>query len=281
MDIYAICVVKNEEDIIKECLEHASSFCKKIFVYDTGSDDKTWEIVCELAKKRTVVPYKKENVPFRNGLRSEVFSHYKRYAKPEDWWYILDADEFLKEAPHDFIKNRIKSYETVIWSKHISFYYTDRDYEKWKEGKETLESRKIPIGARRRYYKCDTSEPRLFKHRDDIRWDIKNSVPSRLGVVARARIPVKHYKWRDPEQIIARMRTRKIVDTTIEKGWIDINLDDFETHIADSHALSLDDGVAGYQIHEEVLPLHLGKKWRRALKIMLYFLRYKCRSFKI
>lgn len=275
MKIYGICVVKNEEDIIRECLEHASAFCAKIFVYDTGSNDKTWNIVKDLSRRNIVVPFKKEYVSFKNGLRNALFNKYKSIVKPEDWWYILDADEFLEGDPHVFIKNKVRRYETVVWCKHISFYYTEKDYEKWKTNKENLHSRNISVASRRRYYKCDTSEPRLFKHRQGIVWEEDNSVPSRIGVVAEKRIAIRHYKWRDPKQILTRMKTRKDVNVNIEKSWKDIDLNRFDSHIAASKDLFFYNGKKEYTINEKTLPNHLEKPWRRIVKRMLYYFIYK------
>ncbi|MGA7952831.1 MAG: hypothetical protein WCA07_04850, partial [Gloeobacterales cyanobacterium] len=36
MRIHAICLVKNEGDVIAQTLRHASQFCHKIYVFDTG-----------------------------------------------------------------------------------------------------------------------------------------------------------------------------------------------------------------------------------------------------
>ena len=37
--------VKNEVDIIDQSLRAAASWCSKIYVFDNGSDDGTWETV--------------------------------------------------------------------------------------------------------------------------------------------------------------------------------------------------------------------------------------------
>ena len=41
--IHAICVVKNEVDIIEACLRSAEQWADRIIVYDNKSDDGTWE----------------------------------------------------------------------------------------------------------------------------------------------------------------------------------------------------------------------------------------------
>ena len=49
--IHAICLVKDEDDIIAYTLEKALVWADYIYVYDNGSTDRTWEIVQNLSKK--------------------------------------------------------------------------------------------------------------------------------------------------------------------------------------------------------------------------------------
>ena len=57
MKIYAISLIKNEADIIEKNLIEASKWCDKIFVYDNGSTDGTWEIVKSLSSNK-IIPFK-------------------------------------------------------------------------------------------------------------------------------------------------------------------------------------------------------------------------------
>jgi len=50
-------LVKDEEDIIGECLEHLAIFCDYIFVLDNGSTDKTYEI-CKKYNRVTYIEKK-------------------------------------------------------------------------------------------------------------------------------------------------------------------------------------------------------------------------------
>ncbi len=54
-----ICLVKNEEDIIAQSLQHAAGFCDRIFVIDNGSTDATWPIVQSLHRENDAI------IPFR------------------------------------------------------------------------------------------------------------------------------------------------------------------------------------------------------------------------
>jgi glycosyltransferase involved in cell wall biosynthesis len=72
--LYAICLVKNEDDVIVQSLKHAATFCEKIFVLDNGSTDRTWELVRSLSQVNPrVVPFGQTLEPFRLSLRSLVY----------------------------------------------------------------------------------------------------------------------------------------------------------------------------------------------------------------
>lgn len=45
MRISVCLIVKNEEDVIERCLESVKGFSDELIVVDTGSSDKTKEIV--------------------------------------------------------------------------------------------------------------------------------------------------------------------------------------------------------------------------------------------
>src|SRR5215470_10715399 len=94
--IFGICLVKNEDDIIAESLIFAAKHCDRIFVIDNGSTDGTWNIVQRLAQESsTIVPFARTLEPFDNSLRSNVYNAMHSGLSDDDWWLILDADEFL------------------------------------------------------------------------------------------------------------------------------------------------------------------------------------------
>ena len=73
MKIFGNCLVKNEADMIVETLRHAAHWCDRIFVFDNGSTDGTWEKVLELTKHEPrVVPFKSAAVPYRDSLRIDL-----------------------------------------------------------------------------------------------------------------------------------------------------------------------------------------------------------------
>lgn len=205
MKLYAICLVKNEDDIITQTLNHAATFCDKIFVLDNGSTDRTRELVHTLSQVNPqIVPFGQTFEPYRRSLRSGVYYEIRSELSEDDWWLILDSDEFLAEDPQPVIAQAVRERADVIRSWQISFYYTDMDLRAWEEGKD---SRDKSIVDRRRYYLINWQERRLFRNRRNLLWGDGN-VPKGLGRECKQRILNRHYPLRDPEQIQKRLVAR-------------------------------------------------------------------------
>lgn len=206
--LYGLCVVKDEDDIIAQTLTYATRCCDKIFVLDNGSSDETWQIVQSLGKQNPeIVPFGRTPEPWRDGLRSIVYNEVHRKISNEDWWLILDSDEFLAEDPRPVIQRAMLESMDIIAAWQIQFYYTEVDYQAHLEGRD---SRNLPIFERRRYYLINWQEPRLFRNQTDQAWDetISNKVPNGLQGVCRQRVLNRHYQFRDPEQIQKRLNLR-------------------------------------------------------------------------
>jgi glycosyltransferase involved in cell wall biosynthesis len=81
-------IVKNEEKYIKMCLENAMQLVDEVIIVDTGSTDKTKEIIKEFDKNIKIIDYKWE----------DDFSKARNISIEDatgDWILILDADEKL------------------------------------------------------------------------------------------------------------------------------------------------------------------------------------------
>jgi glycosyltransferase involved in cell wall biosynthesis len=227
MKIYAICLVKNEDDVIGQTLTYATSYCDMIFVIDNGSTDQTWHIVQNLSKQHPqIVPFVQTLDRYDDGLRWLVYDAYHQELTDQDWWMILDGDEFLAEDPRPVIQEAMKKRADVIDADQIQFYYTDKDFEAWQSGQENLEQ---SIFMRRRYYRIDHHEARFFRNLSDGTWetsflrrklpmppwlrsigkvDPRQSLPIRIGKKHRRRILNRHYQYRDPVQIEKRLKLR-------------------------------------------------------------------------
>ena len=206
MKIFGICLTKNEADIIEEVLTKASNWCDKIFIFDTGSTDQTWEKIIELSKHNThLIPFKKEVRSFRDELRGEVFNNYRHLARDGDWWCRLDADEVYIDNPKLFLK-QISALHHVVWNLSFQFYFTEEDLKQYE--KNPAHYLGLEVESRLKYYVCNHSEIRFFKYRSKLNWD-NGSWPRHVGLVSPKRIRLKHLQYRSPEQIQFRLDTRR------------------------------------------------------------------------
>jgi len=209
MKLYAICLIKDEDDIIAQTLTYAMRHCDKIFVIDNGSSDRTWDIVQELAVQHSqIVPFEQTRLPYSDALRARVYNQLHKELDNDDWWMILDSDEFLAEDPKPLIEQAMKHGADIVRSWQIQFYFTEKDLADWESGRD---NRDRPIFERRRYYLINWQEPRLFRNqRNNEEWNtgISNTVPDGLGKVLGRRILNRHYQFRDPDQMEKRLKLR-------------------------------------------------------------------------
>ena len=212
MKIHALCIVKNEGDVLQEALISALHWCDHIYVFDNGSNDGTWELVKELAKQHLqIVPYKQDDVLFSSALRADIFNAFRVNAGPQDWWCRLDADEFYIDDPRIFLGKIPDRFQTV-WSASLNYYFTDRDATSYRE--DPVKFLATPVQERLRYYLNNWGELRFFRHSDKIIWTRTEDYGGFPGVMFTApaypvRIWLKHYQYRSPDQIERRLRTRR------------------------------------------------------------------------
>lgn len=92
MSLTAHCLVKNEENFVGYAIKSVIDYVDSIIVFDTGSTDKTVEIVKELASAypdKIIFEEKGECDKKRHSeLRQEMLDRTKT-----DWFMILDGDE--------------------------------------------------------------------------------------------------------------------------------------------------------------------------------------------
>lgn len=208
MQLSAICVARNEADILAQTLAHAATFCDRVYVIDNDSSDESWAIVCAMsAQDPRIVPFARIPGPFHDGMRAIVYNAVHRQRDSDDWWLVLDADELLAEAPAVVIATAQAQEADVIWTWQVQFYFTERDLAEWEGGRDT---RDLPITSRRRFYAINWQEPRLFRNRPERPWDatISAKVPDGLRRRCSRRILNRHYQFRDPPQIAARIGER-------------------------------------------------------------------------
>lgn len=88
MKFHTLLPVRDEADIIAQCLQHLLTWTDSIYVFDTGSVDDTWEIVQDFASKdKRIIPIKKEPVYFSDTkLRGYIFNVARQKMNDGDWF---------------------------------------------------------------------------------------------------------------------------------------------------------------------------------------------------
>jgi glycosyltransferase involved in cell wall biosynthesis len=211
---HALLPVRDEADIIGQCLSHMLTWADAIYVFDTGSLDNTWEIVQDFAMKdRRVIPLKRDAVYYSEPLlRGWMFHKAREKMRTGDWFLRVDADEFHHVPPPDFVRARLRNHETIVWHQYYDFRLTAAEVAAWEAGRETVADRKCPIEQRRQLFVPNTySEPRMCRYREGMRWPVYRSFPYNAGFLARERLPIRHYPHRDPDQLRRRVRLRAIM----------------------------------------------------------------------
>jgi glycosyltransferase involved in cell wall biosynthesis len=203
MKIYAICVVKNEVDIIEYSIRCATDWADKVIILDNGSTDGTWEKVMAI-KHPKVIPYKQITAPYSDGLRAKVFDAFKNELQHGDWWVIQDADEIFDQSPREFIQNQ-SGYFHHINGKKVDFCFDLTQLE------TIIFSNNFETDAHLfdYYSPIAWSEPRAIKHRSKLEWTKESIWPKHMGLVCDNAINIRHYPLRSREQIRKRWETRK------------------------------------------------------------------------
>jgi hypothetical protein len=208
MRIHSLCLIKDESDIIEQCLTAAAVWCDRIYVYDNGSTDDTWEQVSKISERLPeVVPFKQEGKPFHDSLRAEIFQAFRADCADDDWWCLLGADEFYIDDPRVFLA-KVPREQGVVWTTSFSYYFTDKDVERYRREPEAYADN-VPVEDKCRYYLNHWSEIRFFRHHHSLKWE-GTVHPERIygWQPYPVRIWVKNYPYRSPQQIQKRLATR-------------------------------------------------------------------------
>lgn len=275
MKIHAICIAKNEADIISECLRAAREWADYIYVLDNGSDDGTWKIVCELSKEfNQIIPYQKKSCPFYNALRGETFNAFRSRSSIGDWWCRLDADEFYIDDPRVFLA-KIPSKYTAVASASFQYYFTDKDLAIYKKDPGVYRDN-VSVHTKCRYYLNNHGELRFVRHTKKFVWKPTEAWPDYVGRFYPVRIWLKHFQYRSPQQIQKRLDVRRepsirkagfkhelkrnwanyiTQNETSESRSVDINMNlHWENRIVKADSLHYDEHDGRYVYSEDLLP---------------------------
>lgn len=206
--IHAGCMVKDEVDVIVQTLQSALEWCDFIYIYENGSTDGTAEKVLDLSEKYpNIVIYRQDSLPYSEGLRAEMYHHYKENYRDGDWICKLDADEIYIDNPRQFLAQVPPEY-LVVKSASFQYYITDKDAELYYQN-PSLYDDDVPVEQKCRYYINNWSEYRFFKYNNKLAWSPSEPWPSRRRKnIYPIRIKLKHYQYRSPQQITKRLENR-------------------------------------------------------------------------
>lgn len=110
LTVAACLIVKNESAMIRRCLE-SLRYLDEIVILDTGSEDKTCELIREWAALYPEIAVRLSEGEFtwcdnfaeaRNRAAEQVQS---------DWILVIDADEVLSDGSTAFLRNRLPTVE--------------------------------------------------------------------------------------------------------------------------------------------------------------------------
>lgn len=131
--IIAITRIRNEEEIIKDTLDHVSQFVDNIYVYDDCSTDKTVDICLKHDKVNAVIYRRKwETDPVaRNKAEGDYRqkAYERAFYEGAEWIFCFDADEFADFDGID-LTGGVDAYRMRLYD----FYITEADKDlQWKD----------------------------------------------------------------------------------------------------------------------------------------------------
>jgi hypothetical protein len=139
MKIIGLTRIRNEQNIIKDTLDHWGKICTGgIYVYDDASTDFTVKIVGVHPAVKGVIESKmwdpdRERAEYAN--RQALLTYARRFAGPNDWFVYFDADERLYAPPtlsEVFFQENVKAvacrlYDVYITPLDVQKNYLERD----------------------------------------------------------------------------------------------------------------------------------------------------------
>ena len=213
MKIYGVSVVQNEADVIGDSLARALEFCDRIWVWDLGSTDGTWDVLERMRSER-IIPLRKPGLRFTSSLKGRVFAEARNQIEDGAWIYILDADEFLLGDPRPALAaaEREDAARVGVWQ--VNFFPVPDDLARLRRLGEK-EWTALPLTDRFRHYRVEWFEWRFIRNIPGLQWDTSGHHSRFADATGRPlknserRLFVRHYRYRTPGQVAARAVTRR------------------------------------------------------------------------
>lgn len=161
--IIGLMIVKDEADILKDCLDSAAKWLDGVFVVDNGSVDDTRKIIAKHSIIMGVVDFNRE---FDESVIVPLL-HSMVKNENIDWFVDLDADEFYSENARNIVTNCPNEFNVISVNirymlKNINYrshLYWPRIYRNQKfdySELQKLHGGKIPIlKSKRNIFKSD------------------------------------------------------------------------------------------------------------------------------
>lgn len=213
MRIYAVSVVQNEADVIRESLAWALRFCDRIWVWDLGSTDGTWPVLESMSSER-IIARQHPGLRFTSALKGKVFAEARSAIEDGSWVYILDADEFLAGDPTPVLAAAEEEGVAQVGAWQANFFPTRKDLERLR-GLGEAEWLNLPLFKRFRDYRVEWFEWRFIRVSPGLVWDTSGAHSQFRDAAgnplkrSRRQLLVRHYRYRSPRQVAERFNTRK------------------------------------------------------------------------
>ncbi|MGE7980509.1 glycosyltransferase [Psychrobacillus sp. NPDC093200] len=132
-------IVKDEEEVLHQCLSSVKEICDEIIIVDTGSTDKTKEIAREFTEKVIDFPW----INDFSAARNFSFSH-----ATMDYILWLDADDILRKEDLQKFKNLKKKLDLSIDAVSMNYHIAFDEY-----GNPSFSFRRNRLVKRENYFK--------------------------------------------------------------------------------------------------------------------------------
>ena len=191
----SLCMItKNEENHIEQCLNSVKEIADEIIIIDTGSTDKTQEVIKSFAEKFHV------DVKFLSFTWSDDFSAARNESlkhASKDWVLVMDADEILDEEGRNAIKELVKDNSNDAYL-FLQKNYTNESSMAGFNSEEHKKDGKVYSGWYGSYI------ARLFRNNKGYLFDgtvhelVEPSVEGKNGKIAATDVALHHYGNAEP-----------------------------------------------------------------------------------